>query len=755
MTLVGRHIGRYRILEELGSGGMSVVYKGLDTALDREVAVKVLHPHLAGKDESRRRLAREARAVAKLHHPNILEVFDFSSAEAHDAFIVTEYIRGRTLKTYLDEGPLEPPELAAMIVHELAAALAHAHEAGVIHRDLKPENVMVREDGVLKLMDFGIARLLDIEDRMTVTGALVGSPAHMSPEIIEGLEAGPEADVFSLGIMFYALVTGRLPFTAPNTTATLKRILDGAYEDPRRRVPAMSDELAEICATCLQRDPARRYPNAGKLRDALADALAGLGFPRVGEELVSFFADPLSYRRLARQRIVAALLERGERQLAEKRTPRALACLNQVLALDATNERALALLKGLQRQQRRRTWRRRGVRAALGLGVAAALGVGGWHLYRERLAADTPQGTETTQAPGTGGTSADPRRTGTDATGTADDTRGTGSPDGVRTGGTGTPNAPDGPRAGGRTGISNSPDGVRTGDGKNAPNAPDRIRTGDGTGTSNAPDGLRTGGGTGISNSPDGVRTGDGTGSPDGIRASGGTGAPRTGSRSTGGTNAPGDTTGPQAPDTTASGPRPGGPAGTGGTGREALTPPPLPPPERAPSRPSIVASAETPDDAKAARNGRLPVSILVRPYGSIRVDGGAPSPQQLAQHNVQVAPGTHTITVSCGYCEDATETIDVKPGGENVFRLRALLKPSQLTMDYQPPDATVRVGDVERTAHDSIQSPFDIRSPRGPASFQHRVEVEISSPGYATEKRVVLLEPGKPTTLRGSLKPE
>ncbi|WP_244227005.1 serine/threonine-protein kinase, partial [Corallococcus aberystwythensis] len=405
MTLVGRHIGRYRILEELGSGGMSVVYKGLDTALDREVAVKVLHPHLAGKDESRRRLAREARAVAKLHHPNILEVFDFSSAEAHDAFIVTEYIRGRTLKTYLDEGPLEPPELAAMIIHELAAALAHAHEAGVIHRDLKPENVMVREDGVLKLMDFGIARLLDIEDRMTVTGALVGSPAHMSPEIIEGLEAGPEADVFSLGIMFYALMTGRLPFTASNTTATLKRILDGAYEDPRRRVPTLSDELAEICATCLQRDPARRYPNAGKLRDALADALAGLGFSRVGEELISFFADPPSYQRLARQRIVAALLERGERQLAEKRTPRALACLNHVLALDATNERALGLLKGIQRQQRRRTWRRRGLRVGIGAGVALALGLGGWQLSRTNAnTPETPQETPvapSVQGPGT------------------------------------------------------------------------------------------------------------------------------------------------------------------------------------------------------------------------------------------------------------------------------------------------------------------------------------------------------------------
>ncbi|MCY1047480.1 protein kinase [Corallococcus sp. bb12-1] len=703
MSLVGRHIGRYRILEELGSGGMSVVYKGLDTALDREVAVKVLHPHLAGKDESRRRLAREARAVAKLHHPNILEVFDFSSAEAHDAFIVTEYIRGRTLKTYLDDGPMEPPELAAMIIHELAAALAHAHEAGVIHRDLKPENVMVREDGVLKLMDFGIARLLDIEDRMTVTGALVGSPAHMSPELIEGLEAGPEADVFSLGIMFYALMTGRLPFTASNTTATLKRILDGTYEDPRRRVPALSDELAEICATCLQRDPQRRYPNAGKLRDALADALAGLGFSRVGEELISFFADPPSYQRLARQRIVAALLERGERQLQEKRTPRALACLNHVLALDATNQRALGLLKGIQRQQRRRTWRRRGLRAGIGVGVAIALGVGGWQWNRARNEA-ADQATTQDRSPGSGGATAagtaDPRVQG-GSNGAPDGTVGAGSQ--AAGGGIGTPTgAPNGAQG---TGGSTDPRGAG--------------------GSTPAPKGTAIpGGATGLE------PTGKATGSQ-------GSNGPATSGRDT--------LVPPLNPETTPRAPN----GSTPGTGLPSST-------ERNPRQP-LVASVEPTDDpmGKHARSGRMPVSILVRPYGSIRVDGGPASTQQLAQHDVHVTPGQHTIIVSCGYCEDATETIDVKPEGENVFRLRALLKPSQLTMDYQPPDAIVRVGDVEKTARDSVQHPFDIRSPRGPASFQHRVEVEITSPGYKTEKRVVLLEPGKPTTLRGSLSSE
>ena len=244
MSLVGRHIGRYRILEQLGQGGMSVVYKGLDTTLEREVAVKVLHPHLASRLESRKRLEREAKAVARLHHANILEVFDYSAESGEEAYLVTELVRGKTLREFIDEEALQPPELAAMVMFEIAAALAHAHEAGVLHRDLKPENVMVRDDGVLKLMDFGIAKIIDHGEKMTMTGALVGSPAHMAPEIIEGEEAGAEADIFSLGTMLYLFATGKLPFTAPNTTATLKKILDCVYDDPRQVVPSVADELA-------------------------------------------------------------------------------------------------------------------------------------------------------------------------------------------------------------------------------------------------------------------------------------------------------------------------------------------------------------------------------------------------------------------------------------------------------------------------------------------------------------------------------
>ncbi len=378
MSLVGRQIGRYRILEQLGQGGMSVVYKGLDTALDREVAVKVLHPHLAGRDESRKRLAREAKAVARLHHPNILEVFDFASADDQDAYIVTEYIRGKTLRQFLSEESLDPPEVAAMVVHEIASALAHAHDSGVIHRDLKPENVMLRDDGVLKLMDFGIAKILDRDEKMTMTGALVGSPAHMAPEIIEGEEAGPEADVFSLGTMLYLFATGRLPFTAANTTATLKKILDCAYEDPRQVVPTVSDELADIIAMCLVRQPSQRLTNAGKLKDKLAAYLSDLGLTRVHEELPRFFSNPGGYRKELTPRMTGALLKRSEQLIADKRSAKALASLNHVLALDPGNAQALALLTQLKATKARAQRQKGLMRGVFATGSVFVIAMGVW-----------------------------------------------------------------------------------------------------------------------------------------------------------------------------------------------------------------------------------------------------------------------------------------------------------------------------------------------------------------------------------------
>ncbi len=264
----GRLPARYRVLEEVGQGGMAVVYKAQDEALKREVAVKVLHAHLLAEPESKTRLEREAQAVAKLHHDNIVQIFDYSGIDSAASYIVTEFIDGQTLKQFMANRKPPPPEVAALIALEIASALVHAHSLGIIHRDVKPDNVMVRKDGILKLMDFGVAQIMDLE-RMTVTGQLLGSPAYMAPEILEGKPLDVRTDVFSVGIMLYQLATGALPFSGRNPHEVLKRIAEGKFADPRTLNRLISDRLAKIIAKALARKPEERYSTVAALLDDL------------------------------------------------------------------------------------------------------------------------------------------------------------------------------------------------------------------------------------------------------------------------------------------------------------------------------------------------------------------------------------------------------------------------------------------------------------------------------------------------------
>ncbi|HZA50361.1 MAG TPA: serine/threonine-protein kinase [Myxococcaceae bacterium] len=593
MSLVGRHIGRYRILEELGQGGMSVVYKGLDTALDREVAVKVLHAHLAGKEESRRRLAREAKAVARLHHPNILEIFDFAAPDAEQAYIVTEYIRGHTLRHYAESAGFEPPEIAAMVIHDVAAALAEAHEVGIIHRDLKPENVMVREDGVIKLMDFGIAKILDRDDRMTMTGALVGSPAHMAPEIIEGEEAGPEADVFSLGTMLFYFATGQLPFSASNTTATLKKILDGAYEDPRQLAPAISDELAEIIATCLSRQPSSRYSNARVLEEALRGYLDSLGLDGTAEELAAFFTDPATYRKALVPRLCDALVTRAEALVGDQRHARAVASINQVLALDPGNARALALLQRMNAARARQRMVAAWKKAALGGAVAmSVIGAALWAGAGRQIGTSVPTPPAAVAAPSLPAPAPIPERA-------------------------------------------------------------DVV--------------------------------------PADARAA-----------------RPVDRALPKAP----------------------------------------------PSDARPTIPARLAVVVKLRPYGYLEVDGQRKT-AELTQHTLELAPGRHRVRYGCTYCETLTETIDVGAETRREFHWPVQALPSTIGFDFQPRDATVRVRGQERSVAESLDRPFEIRSPRGATDLRHRVEYEVAAPGYRTHRATVTVAPGESQILQGALTPQ
>jgi len=364
---------RYRLIEEVGQGGMAVVYRAKDDTLKRDVAIKVLHRHLSDERESKLRLEREAQAVAKLRHDNILEIYDYSGGDADSAYIVTEFIDGQTLKQFLADRSIRHPEIAALIAAELGGALAHAHGVGVIHRDIKPENVMIRKDGMLKLMDFGIAQVLDLE-RMTVTGQLLGSPAYMAPELVEGKPLDVRTDVFSVGILLYQMATGALPFSGKNPHEVLRRITEGRFPDPRGLNPLISAGLARIMTRALARQPSGRYDTMAAMVVELTAELteAGLGQPR--EELADYFADPAAYEKALPARMTPALTATAEKHMSEHNAAHAMECWNRVLAYAPDDPVVTAALKRWEDRGRRRRLARMGIGAAAlaGMAVAAA-----------------------------------------------------------------------------------------------------------------------------------------------------------------------------------------------------------------------------------------------------------------------------------------------------------------------------------------------------------------------------------------------
>ena len=367
--MIGRVLTRYKILEEVGQGGMAVVYKGLDTALGREVAVKVLHPHLANHDESRARLEREAQAVAKLRHENILEIFDYSGPDSPESFIVTEFIHGPTLTQFLKLHPIPLPEVAAMIASEVARALEHAHGLGVIHRDVKPENVMFRPDGRIVLTDFGIAQIVD-KERMTVTGQLLGSPAYMSPEHVEGGRIDFRTDVFACGTLTYQLATGSLPFHGKNPHEVLKKIAECRFAPPDQVNPLISAALARIIGKALAKSPEGRHRDAATLRRELCEELATVGVTDPRAELARFFADPAGWEKSFRPKLVAALAASGREAAGKGRQAAALGLWCRALTVAPDNAEVKALVEAMG--QRRRVWRLVGVAASVGTLTALA-----------------------------------------------------------------------------------------------------------------------------------------------------------------------------------------------------------------------------------------------------------------------------------------------------------------------------------------------------------------------------------------------
>jgi predicted Ser/Thr protein kinase len=270
----GTMVGTYRIDRELGRGGMGRVYLATDTKLGRLVALKALAPHLLRDPQHRERLRREARAAAGLAHSGICTVFALEEIDG-ELYIASEYIEGRTLGDEIHDGHRPGPGEALRTARELAAALAHAHAAGIVHRDLKPDNVMRTRDGGVKILDFGLARLerpapeWTDSPSLTAAGVLVGTPAYMAPEQINGEPVDARADVFALGVVLYEYTAGVHPFQGATSLATVARILESDARPIGSVVPELPAGLAGVIARCLRKSPADRFASAGEVLAAL------------------------------------------------------------------------------------------------------------------------------------------------------------------------------------------------------------------------------------------------------------------------------------------------------------------------------------------------------------------------------------------------------------------------------------------------------------------------------------------------------
>ena len=258
--------GRYRLTRELARGGMATVWDAQDPLLSRRVAVKILHPELAIDASVRARFRHEAVAAAKLSHPAIVATYD--TGDDGVAYIVMQLVEGPTLRRMLDRrGPLPPGE-AADIAAQVAEALDHAHRHGLVHRDIKPANVLVPPDGQIKVTDFGIAKATGDED-LTRTGTVVGTARYLAPEQVSGDPVDGRADVYALGLVFYEMLTGTLPFTGESEVTTAMARLTRAPEPVRALRADVPPTIDAIVSRCLALDPDDRFPSAGALLDAL------------------------------------------------------------------------------------------------------------------------------------------------------------------------------------------------------------------------------------------------------------------------------------------------------------------------------------------------------------------------------------------------------------------------------------------------------------------------------------------------------
>jgi serine/threonine protein kinase len=287
--MIGQVIGNYKIEQKLGEGGMGEVYRGVDMMLEREVAIKFLRPELASQSQVVERFRSEAVTLAKLNHPNIATLFNFM--RQGDSFImVLEFVRGVSLDNVIQQRGAIPVDQAVPIFCQVLDGIQEAHNYGIIHRDIKPANMMLTEKGTLKVLDFGIARILGTA-RMTRQGNIIGTIEYMSPEQVRGFETDARSDIYSLGMLLYEMLTGRCPFDMQNEFELMKAQIEHYPVPPRSLNPAIPEVVEQAIWKSIAKDPAQRFQNASEFRAFLLNA----GFTATGRLEPLAFGDPSAY----------------------------------------------------------------------------------------------------------------------------------------------------------------------------------------------------------------------------------------------------------------------------------------------------------------------------------------------------------------------------------------------------------------------------------------------------------------------------
>jgi eukaryotic-like serine/threonine-protein kinase len=286
----GSSIGSYKVLFRLGSGGMGEVWRGRDDLRNLDVAIKVLSPDSVRDDDRMRRFAMEAKAASSLNHPNILTIYEVGESDA-GPYLVTEYVDGDTVRGLLNDGAL-PLYRAVDVALQAAEGVASAHAVGIVHRDLKPENLMVNREGRVKILDFGLAKLLRPgEDALnaarTATGMIIGTAGYLSPEQLRGGKASERSDVFALGLVLYEMLTGDNPFRRNNAVDTFTAIMrDDPPPLPEKLGPA-SSHVVPVLARALAKRPEDRYPSAQELASDLREVYPRIAPPPVPTEVAA------------------------------------------------------------------------------------------------------------------------------------------------------------------------------------------------------------------------------------------------------------------------------------------------------------------------------------------------------------------------------------------------------------------------------------------------------------------------------------